>query len=73
MFKYENHTISFADCVQIGKLYVKDLVKDKGQFKTLQDLSDVLSRKPIGYVNIRYWKLLLLEKNLRFGHTYKIF
>ena len=30
---------------QSGILYVKDLFKDNGQFKTLQDFSDVLRRK----------------------------
>ena len=36
LFKYNNKTIGFTNWVQCGILYVKDLFKDNGQFKTLQ-------------------------------------
>ena len=45
LFKYNNKTIGFTNQVQCGILYVKVLFKDNGQFKTLQDFSDVFKRR----------------------------
>ena len=47
LFKYNNKTIcftSFKNWERSGILYVKDLFKDSGQFKTLQDFSAVLRK-----------------------------
>ena len=54
LFKYNNKTIGFTNQVQCGILYVKVLFKDNGQFKTLQDFSDVLRINRTGYANIKY-------------------
>ena len=40
---------------RVDILQVKDLFKDNGQFKTLQDFSDVFKRENrTGYANIQY-------------------
>ena len=46
---------------QSGILYVKDLFKDNGQFKTLQDFSDVLRRKSNWLCEYKILKTVFLE------------
>ena len=49
--------------------YVKDLFKDNEQFKTLQEFSDVLSRKSNWLCEYKILKTVTFKKSLSFDMT----
>ena len=69
LFKYNNKTICFTNWTQSGILYVKDLFKDNGQFKSLQDFSDVLRRKSNWLCEYKILKTVIFRRSLRFDMT----
>ena len=69
LFNYVNHTICFTNWVQSGILYVKDLLKDNEQFKTLQEFSDVLSRKSNWLCEYKILKTVTFRNSLSFDMT----
>lgn len=55
LFKYEVKTLCFWRWIRSGILYEKDLFKKDGKMKTLNALSNILSEKVIGFVNIIFY------------------
>ena len=55
--------------IQSGILYVKDLFKDKGQFKTLPDFYNVLRRKSNWLCEYKILKTVIFRTSLRFDMT----